>query len=154
MRMYQNLQNHKEQGHDIVAVSAGGGSKSELGNLAYTVALRQDGTVTTTHTGSIAEEINNWTNIVAISAGDFHTVGLKSDGTVVTTQTGDSAKAISEWTDIVAVSAGYGFTLGLKSDGTIVATGFDKNNQIDTDDWNNIMTYEEEWNSIFDENLK
>ena len=27
--------------------------------------------------------VKGWTNIVGISAGDYHTVGLKADGTVV-----------------------------------------------------------------------
>ena len=61
---------------------------------------------------------------------------------------------MSEWSDIVAISAGYGFTLGLKSDGTVVATRFSKNKQIDTEKWEVIKTYEDEWKTIFDKNLK
>ena len=108
----------------------------------------------TTLTGEIADEISSWTDIIAISAGDSHIAGLKSDGTVVTTQTGNSSDKISQWTDIVSISAGYGFTLGLKSDGKVVATGFDHNGQIDVDSWKGITNYEDEWKSIFDENLR
>ena len=28
-------------------------------------------------------EVSNWTDIVAISAGQYHTIGLKKDGTVI-----------------------------------------------------------------------
>ena len=64
------------------------------------------------------------TDIVAISAGDFHTVGLKSDGTVVAVGSNYFGQCdVSEWTDIVAISTGYAHTVGLKSDGTVVAVG-------------------------------
>lgn len=148
------IEEHEDAWTDIVAISAGGGTSTDIGNTAYTVALKRDGTVVTTLTDEIANEINKWDDIIAISAGDSHTVGLKSDNTVVTTQTGQSAKDISEWTDIIAVSAGYNFTLGLKSDGTVVATGYEHDGQIDVDSWEGITNYEEEWKSIFDESLR
>ena len=145
---------HRDDWTNIVAIDAGGGSSGEIGTTPYTVALRQDGTVVTTLTGRIAEEISKWEDIIAISAGDSHIVGLKSDGKVVTTQTGNSADEISQWKDIVSISAGYGFTLGLKSDGTVVATGYDRDGQIDVESWRNITNYKEEWATIFDPNLR
>lgn len=153
-KQLQQIERQKDKWTDIIAISAGGGSQTETGNLPYTVGLKQDGTVVTTQTGSIADEISKWTDIVAVSAGDFHVVGLKSDGTVVSTQTTNSADEVEEWNDIVAISAGYGFSLGLKSDGTVIATGFSKNKQIDIDKWEIIKTYKEEWRSIFDKNLR
>ena len=69
-------------------------------------------------------EVSNWTNIVAVSAGQWHTVGLRADGTVVAVgSTIDGQCSVSGWRDIVAVSAGSDFTAGLRSDGTVVATG-------------------------------
>lgn len=153
-RQSDYIEENEDAWNDIVAISAGGGASTNIGATAYTVALKRDSTVVTTLTGKIASEISKWDDIIAISAGDSHIVGLKSDKTVVTTQTGQSAKDISEWTDIVAVSAGYNFTLGLKSDGTVVATGYDRNGQIDVDSWEGITNYEEEWKSIFVENLR
>ena len=52
-------------------------------------------------------EVADWTDIVAVSAGDWHTVGLKSDGTVVATKyTGDSEDYygqcdVADWTNIL-----------------------------------------------------
>lgn len=153
-KQLQQIERQKDKWTDIVAISAGGGSHTEEGKLPYTVGLKQDGTVVTTQTGVIADEISKWTDIVAISAGDFHIVGLKKDGSVVSTATTSSADEVNGWSDIVAISAGYGFTLGLKSDGTVVATGFSKNKQINIEEWEIIKTYKEEWESIFDKNLR
>lgn len=149
----KQINENKDNWTNIIAIAAGGGS-GDTSTTAYTVALRKDGTVVTTLTGKIEEEVNSWKDIIAISAGDSHIVGLKSDGTVVTTQTGNSAEEMSEWTDIVAISAGYGFTLGLKKDGTVVATGYNQQGQRDVGSWKYITNYEEEWKSIFNEALR
>ena len=80
-----------------------------------------------------------WSDIVAIAAGQYHTVGLKSDGTVVAV--GDNLYGqceVSDWTDIVAVTAGDTLTVGLKSDGTLVIAG-----HIDI-----AKGYEQEWSDI------
>lgn len=70
------------------------------------------------------QEIQGWTDIVAIATGGYHVVGLKSDGTVVATgRTSDGQCNVSKWTDIVAVYTGSSHTIGLKADGTLVATG-------------------------------
>lgn len=153
-RQLKEIDEHKSDWTNIIAIDAGGGSSGSIGSMPYTVALKENGTAVTTLTGEIANEISEWSDIIAISAGDSHIVGLKSNGTVVTTQQGQSAKEISEWNDIVAVSAGYGFTLGLKSNGTVVAAGYDHDGQIDVGSWENITDYEEAWKSIFDENLR
>ncbi len=137
-RQIKEILDHKDDWTNIIAIDAGGGSSGDSGNIPYTVALKQDGTVVTTLMGEIAEEISKWEDVIAISAGDMHIVGLKQDGTVVTTLMGEIAEEIREWTDIVAVSAGYGFTLGLKADGTVVAVGYNQNGQIDVDSWENI----------------
>ena len=60
-------------------------------------------------------DVSDWTDIVAVSVGDYHTIGLKSDGTVVAVGANDIGQCdVSDWTDIVAVSAGSGCTVGLK----------------------------------------
>jgi hypothetical protein len=64
-------------------------------------------------------EVDDWTDIIQISAGG-DTVGLKSDGTVVTTSTDYD---VSGWTNIIEVSTADGYTVGLKSDHTVVAVG-------------------------------
>ena len=85
----------------------------------------------------------DWTDIVAVSAGNDHTVGLKSDGTVVAVGDNDDGQCeVADWTDIVAVSAGYGHTVGLKSDGTVVATKYTGKyyfGQCDVAGWTDIL---------------
>lgn len=69
-------------------------------------------------------DVDDWTDIVAIAAGDWHTVGLRSDGTVVAVGDYSHGKCnVDEWTDIVAIAAYRNSTAGLCSDGTTVVTG-------------------------------
>ena len=153
-RQLEYIEDHKDDWKNIIDIDAGGGTSEGIGTTPYTVALKQDRTVVTTLTNVNLDKNNGWSDIIAISAGDSHIVGLKSNKTVITTETGNAAKEISEWTNIVAISAGYGFTLGLKEDGTVVSTGYDKQGQIDVDSWEGITNYGEEWQSIFDQNLR
>lgn len=156
-----NIKEHKNDWTDIIAISAAGGSTETSGHNAYTAALKQNGKVITTLPNEIQEEISNWNNIVAISAGDFYLVGLTSNGNVLIQQVDysidldDSMKEISNWNDIVTISAGRGFTLAVNSKGKLFASGFYKNHQIDIDDdWGDITCYKDEWRSIFDPNLR
>jgi hypothetical protein len=69
-------------------------------------------------------DVQDWRNIIAISAGDSHSVGLKADGTVVAVGSNDGGRCnVSGWRNIVAVSAGLQATLGLKADGSLVSAG-------------------------------
>lgn len=153
-RQLEYIEDHKDDWKNIVDIDAGGGASGNIGTTAYTVALKQDGTVVTTLTGEAAEEVEKWKDIIAISAGDSYIVGLKSDNTIVTTQTEQSLDEINKDADIVAISAGYGFTLVLKSDGSVAGIGYDYNGQINVDTWEGITKYEDEWKSIFDESLR
>ncbi|MDR0853362.1 MAG: DUF6273 domain-containing protein [Clostridiales Family XIII bacterium] len=82
-------------------------------------------------------DVDDWKDIVSISAGLMHTVGLKSDGTVVSVGSGDNSSAcdVDDWNDIIAISAGGNQTVGLKSNGTIVST--DKGSESNT--WRDIV---------------
>ena len=102
----------------------------------HTVGLKSDSTVVVTKYTGIQKfysgecEVNQWEDVVALSANSSHTVGLKSDGTVVATKVvGDpmfkkGQCRVSGWTDIVAIAAGSDHTVGLRSDGTVVATTY------------------------------
>lgn len=69
---------------------------------------------------------SEWTDIVAIAAGNYRTIGLKSDGTVLAIGNNKYGACDTEsWTDIVAIAAGSP-TIGLKSDGTVVAVGYNE----------------------------
>lgn len=134
---------------DIVAVSAGG---------YHTVGLKSDGTVIATECEYHLEliglidlpaaqnlsgaqcDVEDWTDIIAISAGKVHTVGLKSDGTAVATgKNGNGQCGVEGWTDIVAVSAGGYHTIGLKAEGTAVTIGCNDYGQCDVTGWTDIV---------------
>ena len=120
---------------DIVAISAPAHS-------SYTVGLKADGTVVME--GSMRhsyynDEIEAWTNIVAISANIDHIVGLKADGTVVAIGDDDDGKLnVSGWRNIVAITTGYNHTVGLRADGTIVATGRNDDGECNVSNWDDI----------------
>ena len=97
-------------------------------------------------------EVSEWTDIVAIAAGDWHTVGLKADGTVVAT--GDDGTAflnkdkdccaLEDWKNIVAISAGSGSTIGLTADGDVKTAGYDDSGKTTiAKKWHDMMVYED-----------
>lgn len=143
------IEDEKELWTDLVNISAGGGGGDYL--RTFVVGLKADGTAVAVGTNEQGQcNVDEWSDLIAISAGDYHTVGLKSDGTVLTTDPDPSVQAeISSWQDIVAISAGYGYTLGLKSDGTVVAAGFGADGQSDVDGWSNIAI-RTEWSLLLD----
>lgn len=151
------IEAHKSDWTDIVAIAAGGGSRNAgpIYETGHTVALKRDGTVVAVgdnRRGQCEVYGEEWRNIIAIAAGDYHTVGLREDGTVVSTlKDVDSYAEICEWKNIKSIAAGYGFTLALKEDGTVVGAGNENEGQRRTDNWKDIV-YREEWSSIFEDN--
>lgn len=138
---------------NIISISTGGSSGRGTLGKGHVVGLRADGTVVAAGDNSFGQcNVEEWSDIIAVSAGDYHTVGLKSDGTVVTTQGEndfpETCAAIKDWTNITAVSAGYGYTLALKADGSVQAAGFDQDGQSDVSDWANILI-RNEWKTPF-----
>lgn len=124
-----------EQWKDIVDISSKGyvvaGLKSD-GTVVCAVATGRlvdaDGTILRNY-GSDSylvavkkEELNvdDWKNIIAVTASDKGIIGLKDDGTVVAV--GVFADEFSEWKDIIAISDGYSHVVGLKKDGSFVKT--------------------------------
>ena len=115
------------------------------GGIQLIVGLQPDGTVVAGGNNGYGQgygqcDVSDWTDIVAVSAGEFHTAGLKSDGTVVAVGDNQVGQCdVSDWSDIVAVDAGHDHTVGLKSDGTVVVTGNNLRGQYDVSDWTDIV---------------
>ena len=109
--------------------------------IFHTVGLKANGTVVAMgYNGEGQCDVDDWTDIVAISADGYYTVGLKADGTVVAVgDNTDGQCEVSDWRDIVAISAGYGHTVGLKADGTVVAVGDYNYDQCEVFDWRDIL---------------
>lgn len=83
--------------------------------------------------------VDEWSDIVSISAGWSHTVGLKADGTAVYAgYNGDGRADVSDWTDLVAISAGQWHTVGLKNNGEVIGTGCDNDGRLDFSLWKEI----------------
>lgn len=91
----------------------------------HIIGLKEDGTVVATGSNNSGQcNIDDWSNIIAVSAGGYHTIGLKSDGTVVATGENDHGQCeVSKWENIVAIYAGCYHTVGLTSDGKVIGTG-------------------------------
>ena len=108
--------------------------------MYHTVGLRTDGTVVATGYNANEQcDVNDWSDIIAVSAGDTHTVGLKSDGTpIVVGDNGLGQCDVNDWSNIASVCAGSYYTIGLKSDATVVATGNNYFGQCDVNDWSDI----------------
>ena len=110
----------------------------------FVVGLRSDGTVVATdpppYNDDGQDDVDSWTDIIAVAAGYDHTVGLHSDGTVVATgANGRSQCDVNSWSDIMAVATGDYHTVGLRSDGTVVATGRNDDGQCDIDSWSDVV---------------
>ena len=107
----------------------------------HTVALQSYGTVKAVGYNKYNQcDVSNWTDIIAISAGDYHTAGLRSNGTVVAV--GDSKYnqcAVGHWTDIISINAGGSHTVGLKADSTVVASGWNEYGQCNVSKWTDIV---------------
>ena len=116
---------------------------------AHSVALKSDGTVWSWGDNSVNQlgdgtdisrttpvQVQNLSNIIAISAGGIHSLALKNDGTVWawgwnrSGQLGDNTTTdrsipvqVQNLNNIIAISAGEGHSLALKNDGTVWGWG-------------------------------
>lgn len=109
----------------------------------HTVALRKDGTVIAIGINENYQcEVNEWTDIVSVYAGDGLTFGIKKDGSLMATPAAAfivSNEDISALNDIIAVAASPFNFICLHIDGTVSAFGDNSENQCDVGDWNNII---------------
>lgn len=72
----------------------------------HIAGLRGGGTVVATGGNELGQcDVSDWTNIIAIAAGNLWTIGLKADGTILSTKyKGYSSSEdidVSDWLDIV-----------------------------------------------------
>lgn len=103
------------------------------------IGLHKEGVVKGTK--KVDSSINEWRDVVAISAECENYVALLEDGTVA--RTPNDARCYSydtsSWTGIVAAYASEKTIIGLKSDGTVVATGDNGLGQCEVSGWTDVV---------------
>ena len=95
----------------------------EFGRIHY-VALTSDGTVVAWSRAVDnlhGNEVEDWKDIVMISAGNGYTAGLLSDGTVITTN--PDVFNTSDWHDIISINADEDVLAGIDVDGNVHLSG-------------------------------
>ena len=119
---------------DIIAISTYPGGNHIKGH--HLVGLKSDGTVVAAGNNEYGQcNVENWKNIVAIAAGQYHTIGLTKDGYVVSTQFPsdqdnlfvDSDRChgqtdVEDWKDVTYISASEDFSVGITKSGEILIT--------------------------------
>ena len=110
---------------DMKGISRWIGIKDAAIGTGHAVGLLVDGTVVTAGRASAGQnDVEDWSNIIAVSSSNSNTAGLKADGSVVVAgRNSHGQKDAETWENIVTLSVGPGFIVGLKIDGTVVAAG-------------------------------
>ena len=107
------------------------------------VILLSNGTVQIAednNTSYSAEEVEKWTNVVAIAAGNNHLLALTKDGKVLSAGNNDNGQCdTADIKNAVAVAVGDNHSLILLSDGTVTALGKNTANVCDTENWSDIV---------------
>ena len=104
-------------------------------NTIGIIALGENGKVFSTKKNT---QIDQWEDIIQVSAGYTHFVGLKNDGTVLDTLDKIYTK-IKTWRDIVSIGAGNCFTVGLRNDGRVLVADNVEGNDCCTLEWEDII---------------
>ena len=88
----------------------------------HTLICKSDGTVEARGDNGDGQcEVQGWTNIVSVKAGNRHSLGLRSDGTVVAA--GDNFYGqcdVTHWKDVVQICAGEDGSYGVTKDGEVL----------------------------------
>lgn len=117
--------------------------------IQFSAGITQNGTVVFSGKNFDGiSEIEEWTDIVSISANNEIFMGLKSDGTVVTSKREADYKYridTSDWSNIIAISAGEQYVVGLRANGTLTAQGIDGYGETDIDSWKDIVCIDTGW---------
>ena len=107
------------------------------------MGLKADGTVVAAgNNWGHPKDVESWTNIVAVGAGDAFTVGLKADGSVVVQghlKRDEGEIRVDDWTDIVAISVEPDGVMGLRADGTVVYTGTNTAIESNVKSWKDVI---------------
>lgn len=87
--------------------------------------LNENGTVSCRGDNESGQcNVNQWSDIIKVSAGENHSVGLRKNGTVVAAGSDRYGQSsVSLWSSVVDVAAGKNHTVVLYQDGTLGCVG-------------------------------
>jgi len=106
----------------------------------HTIAAKANGSAIATGNNERGQcNVASWSDLVAVSAGEYHSMGLRADGSVLIAGNGRGTTVPATWEDIVAISGGNQFSVGLKADGTVLADGYNPDGQCDVTLWKDIV---------------
>lgn len=102
-------------------------------NEPFLLGLRSDGTVVAAGADFYGQcAVDEWRDVVDVSAGGAHSVALKSDGTVLACGNNDFGQCeVSDWENVVDVAAAGCSTWGLTAAGEILVAGSRPNDKGD-----------------------
>ena len=117
---------------DILLVLAGP-------NVSYCV--NRNGGVIVRGDGRFQDDVERWSNIHRLAAGDHHLVGLRMDGQVNFTGSISAPKVFRStcnWKNITAVAAASDYALALDRDGRVYFAGYPDDERRAAAEWENI----------------
>ena len=123
---------------EIVAVQTP--QTSCAGGLSHAVFLREDGTVTSCGSNGYGQRnLEEWSRVAAVAAGDTFTAGLLENGTVVVAGELEGKADVERWENVTSISACDGHLLGLTADGKILANqGYGKGTDTSFLEWEDV----------------
>ncbi len=105
---------------EIVAVRTP--QTSCAGGLSHAVFLQEDGTVISCGSNGFGQRnLEEWSRVAAVAAGDSFTAGLLENGTVIVAGELEGKDDVERWENVTSISACDEHLLGLTADGRILA---------------------------------
>lgn len=105
----------------------------------HILSLRDDGTVLAAGNNDQGQcEVDDWTDVAAVYAGDVSSAGLTVDGSVYFAGAKSLEEGVSSWRDITQLAVSSSYVLGLKKDGTVISAGTNSNGNCEVGDWKDI----------------
>ena len=108
-------------------------------NASYFVDRK--GSVIVRGDGRFQADVEKWSNIRSLAAGDHHLVGLRMDGGVNfagSISAPNVFKSVCEWRNIIAVAAASDYALALDRDGRVYFAGYPEDERQAAAKWEDI----------------
>ncbi len=113
------------------------------GGVCHAVALTPEGTVLAASAGAEGTDfgqadVSDWSEVAALSAGQFHTVGIDSHGRALAAGSADLC-GVEKWMGMAQMTAGPNSTLGVRKTGEVYFLGSSDCGQDKAAEWEGIL---------------